>query len=83
MGGDRTSPLSVLSLPYLMVVQYVAGLPCSDSSVARQFTLVNANGVGDGEEAVSVLCVSNWHRQRTVSSHPPLLAEQPVVGREM
>jgi hypothetical protein len=83
MASDRHSPLSVLSLPYLMVVQHVAGLPGSALSVARQFTVVNTNGADDDEGALRVLCVSNWHRQREVSSDPPLLPERPVVGRAM
>jgi hypothetical protein len=67
MAGDRKSPLSMLGLRYLMVVQLVAGLPGSALSIARQFTVVNVDRSDDDEGAVQVLCVSNWHRQHDVS----------------
>jgi hypothetical protein len=67
MAGDRKSPLSMLGLRYLMVVQLVAGLPGSALSIARQFTVVNVDRSDDDEGAVQVLCVSNWHRQHEVS----------------
>jgi hypothetical protein len=83
LAGDRKSPLSELSLPYLMVAQHVASLPGSALSVARQFTLVSTQGADDDDGPLHVLCVSSWHRQPKASSVAPILPQRPEDRREM
>jgi len=83
MSRDRTSPLSVTSLPYLMVLQHVAGLPGSTLSVARQFTVASTQGADEDDGPLHILCVSNWHRQPGISSAAQLVADRPEVGREV
>jgi hypothetical protein len=76
VGRNRESPLPLLSLPYLMLVQYIAGRPGSPLSVARQFTVVNTQG-GDEEDGVfRLLFLSRWHRQPEVAEDTPLLAPE-------
>jgi hypothetical protein len=83
LAGARKSPLSALSLPYLMVVQHVAGLPGCALGVARQFTLVSTQGDDDDDGSLQVLCVSSWHRQLRPSSVATLPAEPASDRRQM
>jgi hypothetical protein len=82
---NKTSVLPMLSLPYLMLVQHVAGLPGSPLSVARQFTVINTQGSDEGDGLFRLLFVSHWHRQTGVGpetrlrapDRPELSAEEP------
>lgn len=83
MARESTSPLSPISLPYLMVLQHVAGLPGCTLSVARQFTVVATQGADEDDGPVHILCVSDWHRQPGVSSDALHRPDRPEADREM
>jgi hypothetical protein len=83
LAGDRKSPLSALSLPYLMLLQHVASAPGAALGVARQFTLVSTQGADDDDGPLNVLCVSGWHRQPMELSVAPIPPEPADGRREM
>jgi hypothetical protein len=59
---DRHSLLPMLSLPYLMIVQHMAGLPGSPLGQARQFAVVNTQGEDTEDSPFQLLMISHWHR---------------------
>jgi hypothetical protein len=72
---SKQSPLPMLSLPYLMLVQHIAGISGFPLSLARQFTIVSTQGADDAEDATfRLLFISHWHRQPGVDPVAPLLA---------
>ena len=77
---DQKSPLPMLSLPYLMLVQHIAGIPGSPLSLARQFTVINTQGADNAEDAtLSFLFISHWHRQPGVANEIPLGPDLPEL----
>jgi hypothetical protein len=72
---NKGSKLPLLSLPYLMLVQYISALPGSPLGVARQFTVINTQGADEsGDGHFQLLFVSHWHRRPGVQREVPLLA---------
>lgn len=59
---SEDSELSMLSLPYLIILQHVVGLPVSPLGAARQFALLKTQGADDdGDGLFELLFVSVWH----------------------
>jgi hypothetical protein len=65
---NKNSALPMLSLPYLMIVQHIAGQPDSPLTVARQFAIVRTQGADEQDVLFEVLFVSHWHRQPGVGA---------------
>jgi hypothetical protein len=87
---DEGSRLPMVDLPYLMIVQHMAGLAGSPLGLARQFTVVDTQGADEDDGSFRVRFVSHWHRQPGVDAGAPLphaaLPEAPdrapsVAGR--
>ena len=57
--GDSTQML--LSVPYLVLLRYVAAQPGSPNGVARQFALVESSGDRPTGERLRVALTSYWH----------------------
>lgn len=62
VGTNRDSLLPMLSLPYLMIVQHMVGLPGSPLGRARQFAVVNTQGEDTEDAPFQLLMMSHWHR---------------------
>jgi hypothetical protein len=54
--------LDMLTLPYLMIVQYVTGLPASPLGAARQFVVVDTQGADNQDGPFELRFASAWHR---------------------
>ena len=52
---------SMLSLPYLMILQHVLGVCRSPLGAERQFAIVTTRGADDADGLFEVLYVSSWH----------------------
>jgi hypothetical protein len=72
---NKGSKLPMLSLPYLMLVQFISGLPGSPLGIARQFTVINTQGADDRDDShFQLLFISHWHRRPGVGRDVPLAA---------
>lgn len=71
---NKRSALPLMSLPYLMIVQHMAGLHGSPLGLARQFTVVNTQGADTEDGLFQLLFISHWHRQPGVAKDAPLAA---------
>ncbi|MGV8908146.1 MAG: hypothetical protein ACOH1Y_04130 [Propionicimonas sp.] len=74
VSANKGSKLPLLSLPYLMLIQYISGLPGSPLGLARQFTVLNTQGPDELDGPFRLLFVSHWHRLPSVPRDAPLLA---------
>ncbi|HTD58197.1 MAG TPA: hypothetical protein VK672_04825, partial [Solirubrobacteraceae bacterium] len=72
---NQRSALPIMGLPYLMIVQHMAGRHGSPLGLARQFTVVNTQGADTEDDGLfQLLFVSQWHRQPGVAQDTPLRA---------
>jgi hypothetical protein len=80
--GERgQTGLALLSLPYLMILQHVLGLPASPLGRARQFVVVETQGADDQDGLFNLLFVSPWH-PLTDKRSELRLGRSEVVERE-
>jgi hypothetical protein len=69
---DKDSQLPLLSLPYLMIVQHMAGLAGSPLGLARQFTVIDTQGADEDDGSFRLRFISHWHRQPGVDAEVTL-----------
>lgn len=65
------SKLVLVSVPFLMVLQYISALPGSPLAESRQFTVVQTSGADDEDGEPRILLVSNWHALRQEDEAKP------------
>jgi hypothetical protein len=61
IGRDESSPLPMIGLPYLMIVQHMEGLAGSPLGHARQFSVIDTQGADEGDGSLRLRFVSHWH----------------------
>jgi hypothetical protein len=87
ISNNRSSALPMVGLPYLMIVQHMAGLRGSPIGLARQFTVVSTQGADTEDGMFKLLFISHWHRQPGVGEDIPLAApplpERPDLATQV
>jgi hypothetical protein len=77
--ANPDSELTLISLPYLIMLHRVMAIEASPLVEARQFLVVQTTGTGVGEDTLRPLFASRWH---ALASSDALTASSPRASRD-